>query len=142
MAEGIRATKNALLEIGFGTVNKLVEEVVEELNQKKKEAELENQRKRQHKNGEEKISKRKKMMFSDEQLTYLRQWLFRNIHKPYPNDEEKQELAEKTGLTFSQICIWFINARRRIVPLGREALELQAKKQLADMAMENKMDLM
>lgn len=33
--------------------------------------------------------------------------------KPYPNKEEKKSLACVTGLSYQQITIWFLNARKR-----------------------------
>jgi len=45
----------------------------------------------------------------------LYKWLFSNEHfsDPFPSKEEKQELANRTGLTLNQINTWFTNARRR-----------------------------
>lgn len=45
----------------------------------------------------------------------LLNWLKRNLDRPYPNLQEKNELVRKTGLTFQQLDNWFINARRRKV---------------------------
>ena len=43
----------------------------------------------------------------------LREWLHKHLTNPYPSEEEKLELAEKTGLTVLQLNNWFINSRRR-----------------------------
>ncbi|MQL90517.1 hypothetical protein Taro_023110, partial [Colocasia esculenta] len=47
-------------------------------------------------------------------VALLRAWLFEHFLHPYPNDNEKQMLASKTGLTRNQISNWFINARVRL----------------------------
>ncbi|KAK4142511.1 homeobox and c2h2 transcription [Dichotomopilus funicola] len=43
----------------------------------------------------------------------LNQWFFSHPDHPYPTEEEKSDLATRTGLTVRQISFWFINARRR-----------------------------
>ncbi|KAK2608681.1 hypothetical protein QQS21_002792 [Conoideocrella luteorostrata] len=43
----------------------------------------------------------------------LRDWFAINIHHPYPAEEEKSFLAEKSGLSRTQVINWFTNARRR-----------------------------
>ncbi|KAM0676567.1 Homeobox protein tos8 [Binucleata daphniae] len=47
----------------------------------------------------------------------LKNWLRNNIQSPYPSEIEKAELAKLTGLDQTQINNWFINARRRILPM-------------------------
>ncbi|CAO3609174.1 unnamed protein product [Mucor hiemalis] len=47
----------------------------------------------------------------------LRQWLVDHSKHPYPTEEEKRLLRIETNLTLNQISNWFINARRRILPL-------------------------
>ncbi|KAI7899623.1 uncharacterized protein BX663DRAFT_545534 [Cokeromyces recurvatus] len=47
----------------------------------------------------------------------LKQWLIEHSRHPYPTEEEKRGLRLKTNLTLNQISNWFINARRRILPL-------------------------
>lgn len=46
----------------------------------------------------------------------LRRWLFAHLGNPYPDNDEKDELALRTGLSVRQINTWFINARRRTLP--------------------------
>ncbi|KAM0688120.1 homeodomain superfamily [Conglomerata obtusa] len=47
----------------------------------------------------------------------LKNWLRNNLNSPYPSETEKVELSELTGLDQTQINNWFINARRRILPI-------------------------
>ncbi|KAL5091606.1 hypothetical protein Trisim1_002824 [Trichoderma cf. simile WF8] len=51
--------------------------------------------------------------FSREALRILRNWLLSNHRHPYPNNEEKENLARQTGLNKTQISTWVANARRR-----------------------------
>ena len=44
------------------------------------------------------------------------EWLREHQDNPYPNDDEKEMLINKTKLTINQINYWFTNARRRILP--------------------------
>lgn len=47
----------------------------------------------------------------------LKQWLVDHCRHPYPSEEEKLLLKGRTSLTLNQISNWFINARRRLLPL-------------------------
>ncbi|KAI9016253.1 hypothetical protein CLU79DRAFT_764123 [Phycomyces nitens] len=50
-------------------------------------------------------------------IAILKQWLTDHCNHPYPTEEEKVELRTRTNLTLNQISNWFINARRRHLPL-------------------------
>jgi hypothetical protein len=45
----------------------------------------------------------------------LMEWLESNISNPYPTNEEKDILVEKSKLTCTQVENWLINARRRYI---------------------------
>ncbi|KAI8344383.1 homeobox KN domain-containing protein [Chlamydoabsidia padenii] len=47
----------------------------------------------------------------------LKKWLLEHCRNPYPTEEEKLQLKHETQLTLNQISNWFINARRRTLPV-------------------------
>ncbi|XP_014278956.1 homeobox protein Mohawk isoform X2 [Halyomorpha halys] len=55
-----------------------------------------------------------KRLFTPEIKKFLKAWLVRRRKNPYPNRSEKKDLALKTGLTYTQICNWFANWRRKL----------------------------
>lgn len=51
--------------------------------------------------------------FSRDAVRILKAWLSTHSHRPYPNDEERENLQRQTGLNKTQIANWLANARRR-----------------------------
>lgn len=68
--------------------------------------------------------------FPDRAVAVLRTWLFEHFLHPYPSDSEKLMLAQKTGLSRSQVSNWFTNARVRLwKPMVEEMHALERKAQ-------------
>jgi len=55
-----------------------------------------------------------KRLFTPEIKKLLKDWLIRRRENPYPSRDEKKALAVETGLTYTQICNWFANWRRKL----------------------------
>jgi hypothetical protein len=43
----------------------------------------------------------------------LKDWMLQHIDHPYPTEEDKELLAQQTGLNMNQISNWMANTRRR-----------------------------
>jgi len=64
--------------------------------------------------GSRELMKKERKNFPKETVDELKKWFEEHIMHPYPDDNDKDKLAEKTGLTTSQVSYWFVNARKRI----------------------------
>ena len=58
-------------------------------------------------------SKKHRVDYSKAVRKVLKEWLHKHLTNPYPSDDEKLQLANKTGLTVLQVHNWFTDARRR-----------------------------
>ena len=75
-------------------------------------------KKRKFESVEEEICQQKPQLrkrFPPDSIKTLRDWILKNALNPFPSQEEKMELSEKTGLTIQQVNQWLTNARRRII---------------------------
>lgn len=79
--------------------------------------------------------------FPRDAVKILKQWLGEHSDHPYPNEREKDELKQLTGLKRSQISNWLANARRRgkVRPISESsspvlgAVDIPQQKNMADL---------
>ncbi|KAJ3415160.1 hypothetical protein HDV05_005440 [Chytridiales sp. JEL 0842] len=70
-------------------------------------------------NGKKPHSGKHRPNFSAEVIAMLLAWFEANMNNPYPTQEVKEAFAIQTGLTIKQVNDWFINARRRKMPMAQ-----------------------
>jgi len=71
---------------------------------------------KQHKQQQQQQQQQKRLRRSKlpvNAVNTLREWFINHVDYPYPNDAEKAELAQATGLTIKQTTNWFTNNRKR-----------------------------
>ncbi|KAI1458511.1 hypothetical protein F4805DRAFT_424780 [Annulohypoxylon moriforme] len=59
------------------------------------------------------ISRKKAYSRSVRKTHLLRTWFSCHLDHPYPSEDEKESLAQRSGLSRTQVADWFSNARRR-----------------------------
>jgi hypothetical protein len=65
---------------------------------------------------------RKRKVLTKETVAMLKGWMFsaQHVNHPYPDESEKQRLADTAGVTKKQVANWFTNARSRLwLPMMR-----------------------
>ncbi|GME66306.1 Homeobox and c2h2 transcription factor [Neofusicoccum parvum] len=65
------------------------------------------------KTDEDRAARKSGIRFSRAAVKILTEWIVNHSDHPYPTEEEKGELRQRTGLTENQVNNWLANARRR-----------------------------
>ncbi|OAL51712.1 hypothetical protein IQ07DRAFT_389163 [Pyrenochaeta sp. DS3sAY3a] len=59
------------------------------------------------------FNRRRRGNLPKEATNMLKDWFVAHRSSPYPTEDEKIDLCNRTGLSLNQVSNWFINARRR-----------------------------
>lgn len=81
-------------------------------------------------------SKAKSRQLNTRAVEIMTDWYERHIDNPYPNDDEKQALADLGGLTLGQVKAWFANKRNRTNNTKPKKQKLQVEKKLLSICTE------